>query len=163
MVNEKKARSRSASTASMAYQKRVAGMRSYWRLNGGSGKQWASVSAACWQQGITECLGCVQVMIEKGERSRSANSRADSADSRAVWEVNTEVNENFSLRGKQWAEVLQVLAWHSRAICDVIKEEMKKGAEMGEDKQWVISQKIKKTKVGVSGSHQKRLSQDIWH
>lgn len=136
---------------------RVAGMRSYWPLDGGSGKQWASASAASWQQGIAECLGCVQVVTKKGERSRSANNRADSADSRLG------CDHSGDWEGEKWAEVLQLLAGHSRAICDVVKEAMENGAEMGggsknewsakrsRKRRWGLEEVIRRDSAKISG------------
>ena len=95
----------------------------------GSGKQHASVSAASWQQGIAECLGCVQVVVEKGERSRSVNSRADSADRRAVWDVTTVANEKGAMSKRASAASMV----NAEPLEMWSKKRWKRGQKWGED------------------------------
>ena len=70
-------------------------------------------------------MGCVQG--EKGERSRSANSRADSADRRAGWDVTTVANEKGAMSKRASAASMV----NAEPLEMGSKKRWKKGAEMG--------------------------------
>ena len=72
-------------------------MRSYWRLNGGLGSNMQVFQLLANSRAWQSAWDVSQVVVKKGERSRSANSRADSADRRAGWDVTTVANEKGAM------------------------------------------------------------------